>query len=291
MSKPTNAPKPEGYDWDDPHGFHEGSPVGEDGHHHEEHHVSSWQLNVAILFVLLFFTFLTVLVAKGEVILTTYTDFPITQLWNVIIAMSIATVKAMLVMMYFMHLRHDKPLNSMVMLFTFATMGLFMTFPAIDIASREAVKDYGLAQIVPGGSGAGMSRWNGADISGSIVEDSRNRMIAKKGEDAYWKYFYNNYAHYHHGDVPRHYADENNIHAKWIEAGGGHHADHAADHAEPERPVVSDASRTIVRTGLTPGLFSAEAPADHGDQHGEDHSDDKDHEGADHGSDGDQATE
>jgi hypothetical protein len=176
-------------------------------------------------------------------------------------------------------------------LFTFATMGLFMTFPAIDIASREAVKDYGLAQIVPGGSGAGMSRWNGADISGSIVEDSRNRMIAKKGEDAYWKYFYNNYAHYHHGDVPRHYADENNIHAKWIEAGGGHHADHAADHAEPERPVVSDASRTIVRTGLTPGLFSAEAPADHGDQHGEDHSDDKDHEGADHGSDGDQATE
>jgi caa(3)-type oxidase subunit IV len=70
-----------------------------------EHHVSPWQLNVAILFVLLFFTFLTVVSRQGRGHPDHLHRLPITQLWNVIIAMSIATVKAMLVCMYFMHLR------------------------------------------------------------------------------------------------------------------------------------------------------------------------------------------
>ncbi len=262
-----------GYDWDDPHGVHKGSPVDDEGHHHEEHHVTSWQLMVGVLAALLFFTFLTVLVAKGEVILTTYTDFPITQLWNVNIAMSIATIKAMFVCLYFMHLRHDKPLNGMVMLTTIVTLGLFMTFPAIDLANRDLVKPWGGTTEVDGGSGVGMSRWNGEDISGPIVTQAREKKIAELGEDKYWKYFYTNYSHYHHGDVPRHPADEKDVHAKWIAAGGGHHGDDHADTSaadahgiRAEAPEVSTASRRVIRTGLTPGLFDTTPPLG-GDPH------------------------
>ncbi len=257
-----------GYDWDDPHKMHAGTPVDDEGHHHEEHHVSSWQLMVGVLGALLFFTFLTVFVAKGEVILTTYTDFPITQLWNVNIAMSIATIKAMFVCLYFMHLRHDKPLNGMVMLTTIITLGLFMTFPAIDLANRDLAKPWGGTTAVDGGSGVGMSRWNGADISGPIVTQSRENKIAEVGEEKFWKYFYTNYAHYHHGNVPRHPADESDIHAKWIAAGGAGQADkHASEDAATDAegvranaPEVSTASRRVVRTGMTPGLFDTTPP-------------------------------
>ncbi|MEM7754902.1 MAG: cytochrome C oxidase subunit IV family protein [Planctomycetota bacterium] len=270
-----NQTKPAGYDWDDPHAFHEGAPVDEDGHHHEEHHVSPWQLNVVILFVLLFFTFATVLVAKGEVILTTYTDFPITQLWNVIIAMSIATVKAMLVCMYFMHLRHDKPLNTMVMLFTFATMGMFMTMPAIDVGSRGSIKPYAVGEVVPGGSGVGMARWNGEAITGSIVAQSREAKIAEVGEEEFWKKFYYYKAKYKpHKEPYRHPADETDVHAKWLAAGGAHygHDDHGDTTAHAKAPEVSTANRRIVRAGLTPGLFDAEPyTASHSGDHAEDH--------------------
>lgn len=262
----------QGFSWEDPHHFHPGDHDPNNPHSAHEHHVSSWQLNVVILFVLLFFTVLTVVVAKGEVILTTYTDFPITQLWNVIIAMAIATVKAMLVCMYFMHLRHDKALNTMVLLFTFATLGMFMAMPAIDIGSREAVKGYGLEPIVPGGSGVGMSRWNGEDISGSIVEVSRQDKIAEVGEEKYWKKFYDYKLHYKHKVPYRHKADEKDIHAKWLAAGGAHHGDHAdGEHHTPfGLPETSTANRRVVRTGLTPGLFDATAgsPPPHEDDHG-----------------------
>jgi len=284
----------EKFSWDDPHGFHPHEHDPDNPHSAEEHHVSGWQLNVAVLAALLFFTLLTVFVAKGEVLLTTYTDIPITQLWNVIIAMAIATVKAMLVMMYFMHLRHDKALNTMVMLFTFATLGMFMTMPALDIGNREAVKGYGLDEVIEGGSGVGMARPNGDPIAGSIVEVSRQNKIAEVGPEKYWKKFYEYKLHYKHKTPERHPSDENNIHAKWIAAGGAHHHDdHDAEHASAHNagdaaghtaadeqhtpfglPTTSTANRQVVRTGLTPGLFSAAAgnpPAYQMDHGGHDH--------------------
>jgi len=286
--------KPEGYDWDDPHGFHEGTPIDEEGHHHEEHHVSSWQLNVVILFALLFFTLLTVIVAKGEVFLTTYTDIPITQLWNVIIAMAIATVKAMLVCMYFMHLRHDKALNTMVMLFTFATLGMFMTMPAIDVGSRGAIKDYALGEVVEGGSGVGMSRPNGEDISGSVVVQSREKKIAEVGEEKFWETFYKKKADYKH-HVHRHPADEKDYFAKWVAKGSQSYKDYKADVvAEIPEPEVSSANRQVIRTGLTPGLFDAEAPkpkAVHDDDHSDDGHSDDDHSGDNHAEDPDDSGE
>ena len=174
------APNPGDAAWDpmDPHGFHKDAD-GRDAHH--QHHVSSWQLQVIVLAALLFFTFFTVAVASAEVWVTTYLDIHITQLWNVIIAMAIATVKAMLVCMYFMHLRHDNPLNTYIMLFTLLTLGLFLAFPAIDTGSRGFVNEERATVLWIGGTGQGLERKDGRNVSMQIVYQARQEKIELKG--------------------------------------------------------------------------------------------------------------
>ncbi|MCZ2077581.1 MAG: cytochrome C oxidase subunit IV family protein [Bryobacterales bacterium] len=59
---------------------------------------------------------------------------------NVVIALTIATFKASLVALYFMHLRHDKLLNSIIFLSGLAFLALFLIFCLIDAGSRKHVQ-------------------------------------------------------------------------------------------------------------------------------------------------------
>ncbi len=56
---------------------------------------------------------------------------------NVVIALAIATVKATLVALFFMHLAHDKPVNGLIAIAGFVFLGLFLMFDLIDITSRR----------------------------------------------------------------------------------------------------------------------------------------------------------
>lgn len=51
---------------------------------------------------------------------------------NIWIALIIATVKAALVCMYFMHLRYDRPFNALVLVFSLVFMLLFLAFAMTD---------------------------------------------------------------------------------------------------------------------------------------------------------------
>jgi cytochrome c oxidase subunit 4 len=51
---------------------------------------------------------------------------------NLWIAMAIATVKAALVLLYFMHLRYDHPVNAMVFIFTLFFVALFIGATLVD---------------------------------------------------------------------------------------------------------------------------------------------------------------
>ena len=55
---------------------------------------------------------------------------------NVVIALTIATIKASLVGLFFMHLLHDKPMNAVIMVFGFIFLGLFLGFSLTDASSR-----------------------------------------------------------------------------------------------------------------------------------------------------------
>jgi cytochrome c oxidase subunit 4 len=91
-------------------------------------HTHPWTPYAITLGVLLVLTVITV-VAAGI-------NFGSNSI-NVIIALSIATVKATLVALYFMHLRHDKPINAVIAVSGFMFLGLLLIFCLTDIDNRD----------------------------------------------------------------------------------------------------------------------------------------------------------
>lgn len=54
--------------------------------------------------------------------------------WEVGISLTIATIKATLVAGWYMHLAHDNKFNLLLLLFTLATVALFVVLTLLDIA-------------------------------------------------------------------------------------------------------------------------------------------------------------
>lgn len=90
--------------------------------HNDMSHVASKKALLGVFFSLMILTALTVGAPKlglgGSV-----------DLW---IAMIIATIKATLVGLYFMHLRYDKPFNTIIFLSAFVFVGIFLGFTMMD---------------------------------------------------------------------------------------------------------------------------------------------------------------
>lgn len=106
---------------------------GEHGHgehgHGEHGHGAVHVLPLKVLFgtwgTLMVLTVLTVAVAKMPIF-----DFGASP--NLLIAMVIATVKATLVCLYFMHLRYDKMFHSVVFISAILLAALFVSFALMD---------------------------------------------------------------------------------------------------------------------------------------------------------------
>ena len=82
--------------------------------------------------------------------------------WNTVIALGIASVKASLVALFFMHLRHDKPMSAVIFVAGAATLGVFLMICTLDSGARvedrvrPATRDTGLPALsapVPSRSG------------------------------------------------------------------------------------------------------------------------------------------
>lgn len=101
---------------------------------HTEHgvHIASLRLLVVVLIALMFGTWLTVS--------ATYVDLGALNIW---IGLAIATAKAVLVGLYYMHLRWDKPFNAFLFISTFAFLALFVGITLMDSAHYQDL-------IIPG---------------------------------------------------------------------------------------------------------------------------------------------
>jgi caa(3)-type oxidase subunit IV len=232
----------------------------------------------------------------------------ISHFWNVIIAMSIALVKATLVCMYFMHLKHDNPLNTMILLTTLFVFGLFLLFTGIDVYERDAINQFKGSYVVAGGTGTSVTLDGGSfgqtitnavkqkkidKYAATIAKD--NEHLDENGEPAptegdihaaehkFWADFYHHKFEDHPEHLPaRHAYDTNDHHHDWV----AHHIESHGDHH------ISTASESVHRTGRTPGLFDADAHGtghddDHGGDHGDSHDDhtDESHAEGDHADD------
>jgi cytochrome c oxidase subunit IV len=68
---------------------------------------------------------------------------------NVVIALTIATIKATLVALFFMHLRHDKPVNAVIACAGFLFLGLFLLFTFLDVGTRDNLQPVNLKAPAP----------------------------------------------------------------------------------------------------------------------------------------------
>lgn len=167
MAHATPAAAP--FDPLDPHGTHAG--------HHHGHVIVPTRVLLGVLLALLVFTILTVAAAQAEewFSATFHVAFP--QLLNVAIALSIAVIKSILVAMYFMQLKYDDPLNSIIFLFCLFAFGLFLFFAMTDMGSRGALYSYKQNEIIAGGTGLSIPQVN--TDGKPIVIWARERKVAE----------------------------------------------------------------------------------------------------------------
>ena len=85
-------------------------------------HISTVPQLLAIFLTLVALTILTVYVSKGMNL----------GYISLFVAIAVATVKAGLVMLFFMHLAYDKPFNLMIFLSGFLFLGLFLFMALLD---------------------------------------------------------------------------------------------------------------------------------------------------------------
>ena len=97
---------------------------------HSEHHITPKETYFKVYFALLFFTFVTV--ALMWVNLSPF---------NAVLAMGVATVKAYLVVMYFMHQKYEKKLNRIIFFGSFFFLALLTFFCVVDIWTRVSFSD------------------------------------------------------------------------------------------------------------------------------------------------------
>lgn len=100
---------------------------------HEEsdadHEPHSSAIYVKTLIALLFLT--------GATVGASYIDF---GSGNVVIALFIASIKATLVALFFMHLRYDKPINGVIAGAGFLFLGIFLMFTFLDFGTRDGLR-------------------------------------------------------------------------------------------------------------------------------------------------------
>jgi disulfide bond formation protein DsbB len=106
------------------------------GGHHDDHdalgaHVSTMKLLVGILVVLLALTALTVFTAK---------TWHLGILGNASLAIFIAIVKCSLVCMFFMHLKHDNALYTVVLVTCVSGVVIFLFFSMFDLGTRAFIE-------------------------------------------------------------------------------------------------------------------------------------------------------
>ena len=100
-------------------------------------HVVPLPVLFAVLGTLLVMTFVTVAVS--------WLDFGPFNLW---IALAIAVFKASLVLLFFMHLKYDKPFNAIVIIVSMALVMLFIAFALTDATQYEPDRIPGYAPSI-----------------------------------------------------------------------------------------------------------------------------------------------
>lgn len=236
-----------GFDPVDPHGVHAGDKHG--------HVIVSGKMLLGILGILLFFTALTVFLAQAEKWAASTFDIHFPDGVNVAIAMSIATVKALLVALFFMQLKYDNKLHSLIMCFCILAFGCFLGFTGLDLLNRDRIDPIKAGERVSGGTGGGDLKHiyrdpkTGERVVESVPANTPLYQFAKQNPEKRLseKALAKIAASHHHDDHAANVSTANRtkpmtspiLFAEHDDHGDGHHADpaHADDPTHTDPPA------------------------------------------------------
>lgn len=88
--------------------------------------------------------------------------------WNLIVAMAVATVKASLVALFFMHLKYDEKFNGVILLGSLAFLGIFFVLTLADTLHRGAIDPVKEREILPVPARPEFMKEHGVVIEGLI---------------------------------------------------------------------------------------------------------------------------
>jgi len=161
------------------------------GHEHEHHvHVTPFWTMFWVFVILLFLTALTVWSSRVQEFYIGNTTIELGGTAHIVMALVIAIVKGALVGAYFMHLKYDKPVMSIVVGSTLFGVVLFIGLTLGDLSGRGVVgKDEageihkgGNLQLFAGETGEKAAIEEKADMN--VVEYARQKAIAAAGNPA-----------------------------------------------------------------------------------------------------------
>jgi cytochrome c oxidase subunit 4 len=89
--------------------------------------------------------------------------------WNVVVALSIAAIKATLVAMFFMHLKYDNKLYLFIFIVAVLFLAVFIVFTMFDTMTRDQIYDVKAGPITPD---ATIYQSNPADTSGTVADST-----------------------------------------------------------------------------------------------------------------------
>jgi cytochrome c oxidase subunit IV len=92
-------------------------------------------------------TLISLLILTGITVGASYIHFG-SGAANVVVALTIATIKGTLVALFFMHLLHDKPVNGIIAAAGFVFLGLFLMFTLLDFDTRENPQPRNLPTLI-----------------------------------------------------------------------------------------------------------------------------------------------
>lgn len=165
------------YDNIDPHEYLASDELEGGEHEHHVHLTPFWPM-FWVFVILLALTALTVWTSNVHAITIGNTTVAISGTAHVLMAMSIAVVKSVLVAAFFMHLLYDKKVNSIVMTSTIFAVSLFIGLTLMDLDVRGMTTDIERGEIFPGGNVSLYNKMEGAPrppqdastFEGNIIE-------------------------------------------------------------------------------------------------------------------------
>lgn len=95
-----------------------------------DHHITPFRVYLVVYISLVILTVATVWISRIDLGL---------NIINVVVAMLVASVKAMIVILYFMHQKYESTLNRITFFSAFFFLIIFFTLSAMDVFTRDYV--------------------------------------------------------------------------------------------------------------------------------------------------------